>query len=103
MDLSVAPLNLDGAAFPVAFTVQATVTSAPLSADVSEPTCFFLFLFQSAWCLHCCNASLIHILDDVWKEAILKAVALLRQVALRVSHDRWWRTNTHEPITCLKK
>ncbi len=36
-------INMGGIAFPVAFTAQATVTSSPLSADVTEPTCFFPF------------------------------------------------------------
>ena len=35
--------NMGGIAFPVAFTAQATVTSSPRSADVTEPTCFFPF------------------------------------------------------------
>ena len=61
--------NMGGTAFPVAFTAQATVTRSPLSADVTEPTCFFPFSVTT--CLGVCrHTGFIHNIYHVWWEAV---------------------------------
>lgn len=58
---------MGGIAFTVAFTAQTTVTSSPLSADITEHL-FLPFLCDNLLgCLHCSHTSFVH---HVWRKVI---------------------------------